>query len=204
MKRSRTVTIAVLVVMLLLAAFIVTTSVLRSREAQQQPVAQESQQNLPAGGDTTTAASATPSVNSTVQASVEKTHQKLDPDTSKAPEVVTAWMTAFTTRSSADDTLWEDTVTPWSADELLGELEESGSQHIAAHAPTSFVELQVGDPLTEWGRDTPIRWSRQVSVIFTDAKGQKYLAPYRVQAQRGDEGWIITSASYNGTTITVK
>lgn len=204
MKRSRTLTIVILVVMLMLAAFIVITSVFRQREAQQQPESQQSQQNLPAGGDATMAASPTPSVDPTVQARVEKTHQDLDPDTSKAPEVVTAWMTAFTTRSSADDTLWEDTVAPWTATELLGELEESGSRHVGAHAPTTFVELQIGDPISEWGRDTPIRWSRQVSAVFRGADGQKYLTPYRVQAQRGDEGWTITSASYNGTTITVK
>ena len=104
------------------------------------------------------------------------------------------------TRDSGDEDLWEETTADWTGDELYDELEQAGSDEVASHAPTRVTAVTVGDHVEEWGADTPIRWSHQVRVTFKGEDGKSRDNAYEVQAQRGEDGWILNSVSFMGIT----
>lgn len=216
-KTARIVVAAVVVVLL---AYIGLTGLQRMGQGQAQeqsepPPKSAEASGLPAGDPTAVAsanaeadaqatevaqAGGDPQDDPVDERSAQEIHASLDPDPQSAEEVTEAWLTAYSTRDEADEQLWEETTTDWTSEELYDELAEADDEEIASHAPTRVTAVTVGDHVREWGADTPIRWSHQVRVTFQDEEGQSFDNAYRVQAQRGDEGWIINSMSFTGIT----
>ena len=135
------------------------------------------------------------------EATAAEIHAELDPDREDAEQTAEAWLTAYGTRDEGDERLWEDTASDWTSDDLMDELSEAGDGEVASRAPTRVQEITIEDQIPDWGPDTPIRWSHQVRVTLVDENGDKFDNSYRIQAQRGDEGWTLTNASFVGITV---
>lgn len=194
MSRRVLVIVAAVVVVLALV-YIVITAVLRT-EAPAPTDEPSSHLPAPAAEEPTTpggsGARGTSSPQPTAVAQVEQ------PDRDDVEATATAWMTVYGTRASDTDETWMEQLEPWTGEELMGELANVEDEALAGHTPTQVQEVRIGDNISGWGRDTPIRWSHEAVVIFTDAAGQDQEAIYRIQAYDTDGGWVITSAEFTG------
>lgn len=215
--------VVIAAVVALMLFYVAVTAVLRFGQRSEpadpqagQPSTEASEQpNLPAAGPATaeqsessgSSESPSPSPSASQDAEDEfdataaEIHADLDPDREDAEQTAEAWLTAYGTRDEGDERLWEDTASDWTSDDLMDELSEAGDGEVASRAPTRVQEITIEDQIPDWGPDTPIRWSHQVRVTLVDENGDKFDNSYRIQAQRGDEGWTLTNASFVGITV---
>lgn len=211
--------VVIAAVVALMLFYVAVTAVLRFGQRSEpadpqagQPSTEASEQpNLPAAGPATaeqsesSGSSESPSASQDAEdefdATAAEVHADLDPDREDAEQTAEAWLTAYGTRDEGDERLWEDTASDWTSDDLMDELSEAGDGEVASRAPTRVQEITIEDQIPDWGPDTPIRWSHQVRVTLVDENGDKFDNSYRIQAQRGDEGWTLTNASFVGITV---
>lgn len=187
--------LAAVIIVVLAVAYIVVTAVLRGESPQPTaepsshlpaPAAQEPSPEEDSGDSEASSPQPTPAV------------EGEDPDPQNVEEMAEAWLTVYGTRASDTDDSWTEQLEPWTGDELLEELPNIEDRALVENTPTEVQEVRIGQNISGWGPDTPIRWSHEATVVFTDAQGQDHEAIYRIQAYNTDDGWLITSAEFTG------
>lgn len=191
----------IVLIVLIVAVVYVLLSALARTNSETQPTATTS----PTGIEetpllATTTPTATPEAASTGEATTAAPtiQAPTPPDEQDVEEVAQFWLLTYATRSSDSDTTWMDEVEPYTGSELqrmLGDIEDKA---LADRQPTQATKVEIGDNVSAWGPDTPLRWSHEMTLTFTDAQGQSYLAIYRVGANLTGEGWVVTSAEPTG------
>lgn len=121
-------------------------------------------------------------------------------DTAKPDSVAEGFMIAYNSQQSANDDTWEKKTKKWAQPELIDALSGKKDTALAGLYPTAATSVDIKDNVSEWGRDTPVRWAHHLTVTVDTATDGTYLIDYRVRVLKTDSGWIVNSASVESWT----
>lgn len=115
-------------------------------------------------------------------------------DLQKPASVTEAFLTVYNSRENETDQSWKETITPWVTPDLAEKLSAATNDALAGKTPAAVSAVKVGEHVSDWGSDTPLRWSHQVQVTVDTQDNGTYKLDYRVQAQLTDQGWLVNTA----------
>jgi hypothetical protein len=116
------------------------------------------------------------------------------PDTQDPVAVVGAFLTIYNSRTSETDESWKSVTEPWLVPDLVTQLPLVPNGAVEGKTPAAVRTVEVGENVSEWGIDTPLRWGHHVQVTVDTEDQGTYLLEYRVRAQLTDQGWLINAA----------
>lgn len=121
-------------------------------------------------------------------------------DTNKPSSVAEGFMIAYNSQQSGDDDTWEEKTKKWAQPELIEALSRKKDGPLSELSPTAATSVEVKGNVSEWGRDTPLRWAHHLTVTVDTSTDGTYLIDYRVRAYKTDSGWVVNSASVESWT----
>lgn len=102
-------------------------------------------------------------------------------------------ITLYSSRTSQNDTTYQEQIRPHISDNLAQEII---GQPLAAFSPETYPiavqEVHIGENITEWGVDTPVRYSHYATAKIATASNGNYIFDYRIAAMHNGENWVIT------------
>lgn len=120
------------------------------------------------------------------------------PDTQDPAAVAEAFLTVYNSRSSESDDTWQEDTQAWLVPDLAAQLQVVTNGALEGKTPAAVRAVQVGENVTEWGIDTPLRWAHHVQVIVDTQDQGSYALDYRVRSQLTEQGWLINAAPLDG------
>lgn len=121
-------------------------------------------------------------------------------DTSKPENVVNAWAKAYFTRPTGNDTGYLTAIDPLIDPSLreymrTDEFNIDGKGYFDQSEGTKVLAVKITPQDGSVGIDTPIRWTRTVTVTVQGlTTGKKVDVPYILELRRADKPWFIIGA----------
>lgn len=116
------------------------------------------------------------------------------PDVQKAPSVAEALMSAYNSRTSEQDQGWKSATKAWMTPDLAANLAEFPNPALQGKGASAVTKVQIKGPVSQWGRDTPVRWAHVVDVTVKTEAGGSYVLTFNTRAQLTEKGWLFNAA----------
>lgn len=101
-------------------------------------------------------------------------------------------ITLYTSRTSDTDTTYQEQIKDHLTPELTEEIFNAPLTAFTDAYPIAVQEVNFGDNISEWGIDTPVRYSHYATAKIATATHGNYIVDYRIAAMHNGEHWVIT------------
>lgn len=188
--RNLIISVSVLVVVLVVASGVLW-------QGPSRPVAQDFATPTPTPSVSYAQITATPDVGEPVATG------EAAPEESAAQSVATEWFTVYLTRDRAEDLAWRDAVGPYTMPQVVQGMTphlffEPGA--LVGKTPTSVQTVEFSAPQPNAETNTPVRWSRTVTVQVATNSGTTVTLDFAIVVVEGDAGWIVTAVDLLGSS----
>jgi len=117
-------------------------------------------------------------------------------DRTEPEAVARAWATAYLVRESAEETEWQQQITPYTMPGVVQQLALQAfqpEQILYGKAPTKVTEITVTDAEADAEKNTPVRWSHNLVVAVKGDDGSTTTITFGLVLVESTDGWAVTS-----------